>query len=68
MERTPAALAKMIDHTLLKPNITNEEMKQACDVARAYGFKSVAMNAAMIQVRRFPPRMGSSSMKLDIFG
>ena len=48
MERTPAALAKMIDHTLLKPNITNEEMKQACDVARAYGFKSVAMNAAMI--------------------
>ena len=48
MERTPAALAKMIDHTLLKPNITNEEMKQACDLARAYGFKSVAMNAAMI--------------------
>ena len=28
MERTPAALAKMIDHTLLKPNITNEEMNR----------------------------------------
>ncbi len=48
MNLTPAALAKMIDHTLLKPNLTNEEMKRACELARTYGFKSVAMNAAMI--------------------
>ena len=48
MKLTASELAKMIDHTLLKPYITNAEMEQACDVAKKYGFKAVAMNGAMI--------------------
>lgn len=43
---TPEQLAGMIDHTLLKQYVTLEEMKAHCETAKAYGFKTVAINNA----------------------
>lgn len=41
-------LAKMIDHTLLKQYISNEELLQLCNEAKKYNFKTVAINNAAI--------------------
>ena len=41
-------LAKMIDHTLLDNHTTNQQLKQHCETAIAYGFKTVAINNAVI--------------------
>lgn len=41
-------LAQMIDHTLLKPNITFESLKALCQTARAFRFKTVMVNGAAI--------------------
>lgn len=40
---TFAELARMIDHSLLQPVLTDEELKAGCDVARAYGVASVCI-------------------------
>lgn len=37
-------LAKMIDHTLLKPDASYDQIKQLCDEAIEYGFASVCVN------------------------
>lgn len=37
-------IAKLIDHTLLKPAATQEQIKTLCDQARTYGFCSVCVN------------------------
>lgn len=41
-------LAKMIDHTLLKPEATKEQIKQLCDEAVEYGFASVCVNSGNV--------------------
>ncbi len=38
------SLAKMIDHTLLKPDATQDEIAQLCFEAKKYGFASVCVN------------------------
>ncbi len=43
-----ALLAKMIDHTLLKPEATREQIKQLCDEAIEYGFASVCVNSGNV--------------------
>jgi len=40
-----AQLAPMIDHTLLKPGATREELVQLCEEARRYGFASVCVSS-----------------------
>ena len=45
-----AGYAGMIDHTLLKPFITNEDWKVLCEEAVQYGFKTVAINNAGISI------------------
>lgn len=46
----PAAdLAPFIDHTLLKPDATRDELKKLCDEAKKYGFATVCVNAANIR-------------------
>lgn len=45
MKITKAELAGMIDHTNLKAYATREDFQKLCDEARAYGFKSVAINS-----------------------
>ncbi|MCK5795978.1 MAG: deoxyribose-phosphate aldolase [Deltaproteobacteria bacterium] len=42
------ALAKMIDHTLLKPEVTRDELVTLCDEARQYSFKSVCVNSSNV--------------------
>jgi len=43
-------IAKMIDHTLLKPNATEEEIKKVCEEAREYGFASVCINPCFVDL------------------
>ncbi len=43
-------LAKMIDHTLLKPDATQEQIAQLCFEARKYGFASVCVNPAWVEL------------------
>ncbi|MDO4866805.1 MAG: deoxyribose-phosphate aldolase [Clostridia bacterium] len=44
MEYTVKDVAAMVDHTNLKAYATREDFQKLCDEARAYGFKSVAIN------------------------
>ncbi|MFC0522559.1 deoxyribose-phosphate aldolase [Pontibacillus salicampi] len=39
-----AKLAKMIDHTQLKPDTSREKIEQICEEAKEYGFASVCVN------------------------
>ncbi|MDK2794544.1 MAG: deoxyribose-phosphate aldolase, partial [Caldanaerobacter sp.] len=43
-------IAKMIDHTLLKPNATKEEIKKLCEEAGEYGFASVCINPCFVDL------------------
>ena len=40
--------AKMIDHTILKPDATKEEVKKLCEEAAEYGFCSVCVNSSIV--------------------
>ncbi|WP_322173684.1 deoxyribose-phosphate aldolase [Acutalibacter caecimuris] len=40
--------AQMLDHTLLKPAVTLEDLRQHCETAVKYQFKSVAINSAVV--------------------
>ena len=40
---TYGAIAKMIDHSLLQPNLTDAELEQGCRLAREYGVASVCI-------------------------
>lgn len=46
------ALSKMIDHTLLSPYATEEDLIAHCKSAVEYGFKTVAINNAAISLCR----------------
>jgi deoxyribose-phosphate aldolase len=43
-------LAHMIDHTLLKPDATQDQIAQLCFEARKYGFASVCINPTWVQL------------------
>ena len=43
-----ASLAALIDHTILRPDATAEEVRQVCAEARQYGFASVCVNPARV--------------------
>ncbi len=45
----PADLAKLIDHTLLKPEATRGDIKKLCDEARTYAFYSVCVNPTYVK-------------------
>ena len=40
-----AGLALLIDHTILKPDATQAQVRQFCDEAREYGLRSVCVNS-----------------------
>src|SRR5215216_7561511 len=44
------SLAKMIDHTLLKPDATQQEIAQLCFEARKYEFSSVCVNPTWVSL------------------
>ena len=43
---SPADFARLIDHTLLKPDATEAQLRTLCAEAREYGFASVCVNGA----------------------
>ena len=47
---TKEQLAKLIDHTLLKPNAAKEDIKRLCGEAKKYGFWSVCVNPTYVSV------------------
>lgn len=50
--RVEAGLAKMIDHTLLKPDATRSELAKLADEARTYQFATVCVNSANVNMMR----------------
>ncbi len=42
-------VAPMIDHTLLAPETTRDQLKKVCDEARRFGFASVCVNSSNIR-------------------
>ena len=57
----PLDVAKYIDHTLLKPEATADEIDQLADEAREYGFASVCINPTW--VKRSAERLRDSDVK-----
>ncbi len=47
---TDGTLSHMIDHTLLKPDATQDEIAQLCFEARKYGFASVCINPSNVKL------------------
>jgi deoxyribose-phosphate aldolase len=45
-------LAALIDHTLLKPDATKEDLLTLCDEARTYSFASVCVNSSNVRFCR----------------
>lgn len=41
-------IARMIDHSLLRPELTDEEIKQGCEIARKYSVASVCCNPSSV--------------------
>ncbi len=50
MELTPEELARYIDHTLLKPEATSEQIRQVCREALQYHFASVCVNPSYVEI------------------
>jgi deoxyribose-phosphate aldolase len=46
--RTSRDLAPYIDHTLLKPDATRDDLVKLCDEARKYGFATVCVNSSNV--------------------
>ena len=45
-----ADMAGMIDHTILKPNATEDQLRQLCAEAREFGFATVCVNPAWVSL------------------
>ncbi|MEN9678744.1 MAG: hypothetical protein RIS76_4640 [Verrucomicrobiota bacterium] len=48
MQQTPEDIARLIDHTLLKPEATAEDVARLCAEARKFGFHAVCVNGARV--------------------
>ena len=57
----PLDVAKYIDHTLLKPDATADEIDVLCDEAKEFGFASVCVNPTW--VKRAADRLRGSDVK-----
>jgi deoxyribose-phosphate aldolase len=65
--QVPGDIAKVIDHTLLKPEATYADIDRLCDEARRYGFASVCVNP--MHVKRCRERLsGASSVVCTVVG
>ncbi|WP_010166310.1 deoxyribose-phosphate aldolase [Candidatus Epulonipiscium viviparus] len=50
MKLTIQELAKMIDHTILAAYATDDMLKEHCEIAKQYNFKTVAINNAPVSL------------------
>lgn len=48
----PSGMASAIDHTLLKPEATSEDVRTICDEARRHSFASVCVNPSFVPLAR----------------
>lgn len=62
-----ADLARYIDHTLLKPDATKEQLTELCDEARTYSFASVCVNSANVKYCKTRLR-GTPVMTIAVVG
>ncbi|WP_347159618.1 deoxyribose-phosphate aldolase [Pontibacter chitinilyticus] len=53
-------IAAYIDHTLLRPEATEEQVQQLCDEARNYGFAAVCVPPCYVQLSR--ERLGPGAL------
>jgi deoxyribose-phosphate aldolase len=49
-EYAPASLAKYVDHTILKPDASEDQVRKVCDEAKKYHFASVCVNPSYIKL------------------
>lgn len=63
----PDNLATYIDHTLLKPTATQDELLKLCDEARQYGFATVCVNSANVE-EAAALLQGSSTVPIAVVG
>ena len=49
MKQKPKSLAAMIDHTLLKPDATEEQLRKLCEEAMQHHFASVCVNSSRVE-------------------
>jgi deoxyribose-phosphate aldolase len=52
LKQVPGQLARCIDHTLLKPEASREQIEQLCQEARQYQFASVCVNPTWVRACR----------------
>lgn len=62
--RTSAELARLIDHTTLRSDVTAAEVEQYCQEAIEWNFASVRQPDPRAARRRLPRRFGGA----DVFG
>jgi deoxyribose-phosphate aldolase len=67
LPRTRTALARLIDHTVLKPEATAGEIDRLCDECRQYGFYAACVNPVWVErcVRRLA---GSQTVVASVAG
>lgn len=56
------SIARLIDHTLLKPEATREDIRRLCREARQYGFASVCVNPCWVALAA--SELAGSSVKV----
>ena len=49
IEKEPTRINRLIDHTLLRPDATQEHIRQLCQEAREYNFASVCINPTHVK-------------------
>jgi len=65
--RTSPDIARYIDHTLLKPEATREEVTKLCDEARKHGFATVCVNSTNVGLAA-QLLAGSSTVAIAVVG
>ena len=60
-------VASYIDHTLLKPEATRDEIKKMCDEARRFKFASVCVNSSQVRLAASCLE-GSQTMAIAVIG
>jgi deoxyribose-phosphate aldolase len=64
---TSADIAQYIDHTLLKPEATRDDVVKLCEEARQYGFATVCVNSANVALAARTLK-GSSTVPIAVVG
>ncbi|WP_199242482.1 deoxyribose-phosphate aldolase [Desulfosporosinus fructosivorans] len=54
--------AKLIDHTILKPNVLDQEVEALCSEAKKFGFASVCLNPSYVALAK--SRLAGSDVKV----